>query len=148
MAAVSVLLPFHNAATTLGECLDSIQAQTLGDFELLAVDDWSSDSSNALVHQRAIGDRRVRLLRNPGRGLVDALNFGLSAARAPLIARMDADDRMRPRRLALQCHYLRQHPQVVVVGAQVRLFPSQRILLPPGYIMLTSMVSYMVQSSS
>lgn len=124
---VSVLLPFRNAAGTLDECLDSIQAQGLKDFELLAVDDGSADASAQLVARRSVRDPRLRLLQ-PGRvGLVGALNLGLEAARAPLVARMDADDRMHPRRLGLQVAHLDRHPGADVLGSQVRLFPEERI---------------------
>jgi glycosyltransferase involved in cell wall biosynthesis len=66
-------------------------------------------------------------LENPGRGLVAALNYGLSQARAPLVARMDADDRMHPERLQLQADYLARHPGIALVGSKVRLFPERRI---------------------
>ena len=100
--AVTVLMPMRNATATLDACVDSIQAQSLGDFELLIVDDASTDHSRELVAARAQTDPRIRLLRAPERGLVACLNWGLAGARAPLIARMDADDVMDCERLALQ----------------------------------------------
>lgn len=102
---VSVLLPVRNARGTLAECLDSIAAQTLPEHEVLAVDDHSRDGSGDLLRARARGDRRLRVLPNPGRGLVSGLNHGLARARASLVARMDADDRMHRERLALQHPY-------------------------------------------
>src|SRR5215208_1003595 len=92
--AISIVMPFRDAAATLSECLESIKGQTFADFELLAIDDGSADDSAAVVQQLAQHDGRVRLLR-PGRvGLVAALNLGIAQAHAPLIARMDADDLM------------------------------------------------------
>jgi hypothetical protein len=111
----------------LDECLDSIAAQTLAEHEVLAVDDHSRDGSGSLLRARARRDRRLRVLPNPGRGLVFALNHGLARARAGLVARMDADDRMHPERLALQRRYLRAHPGVDVLGSRVRGFPPHRL---------------------
>jgi len=124
---VSILLPFRNAESTLEECLDSIQQQTFQAFELLAIDDHSSDSGHRRVREQARQDPRIRLLTNPGRGLVEALNFGLRQARHSLIARMDADDRMLPQRLQLQYDHLNRHPSLSVLGSQTRLFPDEAV---------------------
>ncbi len=123
--SISILLPFRNAADTLAETLDSVLAQDCGDWELLAVDDASNDASAAMV--RALGDPRARLIRNPRPGLVEALNLGLELARAPLIARLDADDRMHPARLRLQAETLRAEPGLTLCASRVRPFPSSRI---------------------
>jgi len=125
--AVSILLPFYNAARTLAECLSTIARQTLREYELIAVDDGSEDSSTEIVHRAAAADERIRLLQPGRRGLVGALNTGLAAARAPLIARMDADDRMHPDRLRLQHAFMLRHPAIALVGTCVRLFPEDRI---------------------
>ncbi len=123
--SISILLPFRNAADTLAETLDSVLAQDIDDWELLAIDDASSDTSAALI--RALNDRRARLIRNPRPGLVAALNLGLAHARAPLIARLDADDRMHPARLRLQAAAFAQDPGLTLCASRVRLFPAQRI---------------------
>jgi glycosyltransferase involved in cell wall biosynthesis len=125
--ALTVLMPVRNAAATLGACLDSIQAQCFTDFELLIIDDGSSDDSRALVSARARGDARIRLQTGARRGLVASLNEGLTRARAPLIARMDGDDIMDPQRLALQLAYLHRHEEVDVVASRVRAFPPERL---------------------
>lgn len=127
MSRLSILLPLYNCEATLDECLDSIAAQTFEEYELLAVDDGSSDGTAEIVRRRARADRRIRLLQ-PGRGgLVAALNLGLSEARAPLVARMDGDDRMHPERLEAQLHHLEAHPEVDLVGSRVELFSSAPI---------------------
>jgi len=125
--AVSVVMPVRNACATLDACLDSIQAQTLTDFELIVVDDASEDASRALVAGRATGDARIRLLRGPQRGLVACLNAGLDAARAPLVARMDGDDIMARERLAVQSQYLREHASIDVVASRVRAIPCDEL---------------------
>ncbi|MCP4287746.1 MAG: glycosyltransferase [Gammaproteobacteria bacterium] len=125
--SVSILLPFHNAATTLEECLDSIQAQTLTHYELLAVDDRSADESIAIMKHYASTDRRIRTLNNQGQGLVSALNTGLKASAAHLIARMDADDRMHPQRLARQFSHLQSRPGLTLLGCCAKPFPEECI---------------------
>jgi len=122
---VSVLLPFHNAAETTGECIDSILAQTLTDFEVIAVNDYSNDDSSRIV--QAYDDNRIKIIDNEQRGLVSALNAGLGCCSAPLIARMDADDIMYPDRLMKQYEYMRDHHDVVLLATQARKFPEATI---------------------
>ena len=101
--AISILLPFHNAAATLAEALESVLAQTFGGWELLAVDDRSSDGSEEIVAGFARRDPRVTLMANPGPpGIVGALQTAMNAASAEWVARMDADDCCHPERLARQ----------------------------------------------
>ena len=105
---VSILMPFRNAAQTIAETLDSIHRQTFGDYELIAVDDGSSDASAQIVARHAAADPRIRLHRSPGQGLVPALNYGLRLAVSELIARMDADDLMHRDRLREQIEMLEE----------------------------------------
>ena len=126
MPAVSVLLPVRDAATTLAACLDSLAAQTLADHEVVAVDDGSTDGSGERLAARAAKDPRVRLLRTAPRGLVPALSLALAEARAPLVARMDADDVAHPPRLEAQVRRLRADEAVDVLGCRVAL------VAPPG----------------
>jgi glycosyltransferase involved in cell wall biosynthesis len=126
---VSVLLPFHNAAGTITDCIGSIQEQTLTDFEVIAVNDFSNDDSLRVL--KANGDDRIKIIDNQHRGLVSALNTGLGCCRAPLIARMDADDIMYPDRLLKQYEYMRRHHDVVLLATQARKFPEA--LIRNGY---------------
>ena len=119
--AVSVLLPVRDARETLAACLDSLAAQTLGDHEVVAVDDGSRDGSGEILRERSGRDPRVRVLLGPRAGLVSALNTALVAARAPLVARMDADDESFPSRLALQRSRLDADRKTDVLGCGVRL---------------------------
>ncbi|HEX5690570.1 MAG TPA: glycosyltransferase, partial [Roseiflexaceae bacterium] len=124
---ISIVLPFRNAAATLPDCLASIARQSFKHFELLAIDDDSTDGSAEIVQAAAQRDARIRLIQ-PGRvGLVAALNIGLAEARAPLIARMDADDLMHEERLAAQHAFLAQRLEIALVATQVELFPSDQI---------------------
>lgn len=98
---ISVVMPVFNAQQDLREAINSILAQTFKDFELIVIDDGSSDDSVEII--LAIDDPRIRLLRQPqNKGLVTSLNLGLLEAKGQFIARMDADDLSNPERFSLQ----------------------------------------------
>ncbi len=124
---VSIVMPFRDAADTLDAALVSMRTQTMPGFELLAIDDGSRDRSAAVVAAHAAADARIRLLGNPGRGIVDALNFGLARAGCDIVVRMDADDLMAPGRLDAQLRGLRSMPGIAVLGTRVEAFPPDRI---------------------
>lgn len=122
---VSVLLPVHDAERYLPEALDSILAQTYADFELIAIDDGSTDNSGAILDDYARRDPRVRVFHRPQRGLVETLNEGLDLARGEWIARMDADDIALPHRLARQLQWL-QATNADFCGGAVECFGGWR----------------------
>lgn len=124
---VSILLPAFDAEPWLPACLKSVARQTLADFECIVVDDGSRDGSLALAAAFAARDARFRVVETPHRGLVAALNEGLAHCRAPLVARMDADDVMHRERLAAQLSALDADPQLAAVGCRVRLFPRRAL---------------------
>jgi glycosyltransferase involved in cell wall biosynthesis len=105
--AVSVVTPVWNAEGTLGEAVASLRAQTRGDWEMLLVDDGSTDGSRALAERLAAGEPRIRLLGWPdNRGAAAARNAGIRAARGRFIAFLDADDLWWPQKLAVQIGYM------------------------------------------
>lgn len=114
---VSVLLPVYNGLPYLPAAVESVLAQTYTDFELVAVDDGSTDGSGAWLDAAAARDARVRVVRQPNAGIVAALNRGLAACRGEFVARMDADDRCYPERLERQVAFLDAHPAVGAVGS-------------------------------
>jgi len=117
MTRVTVLIPAHNDAPFLGAAIDSVLAQTLTDFELIVIDDASSDRSREIV--KACRDPRVRLIVNDtNRGAAAARNRGLAAAAGEYVALLDGNDLSFPRRLAEQVAHLDAHPAVAVVGSQ------------------------------
>ena len=124
---ISIVMPVRNAASTLPACLRSIRRQTLVDFEAVAIDDGSTDASAAILEQEARADRRLRVMESGGRGLVAALQAGVAASRAPLIARMDADDLMHPRRLALQAAALAADRDLALVAARAVAWPRAEV---------------------
>jgi glycosyltransferase involved in cell wall biosynthesis len=125
--AVSILMPVRNEERYLPEALRSLSAQTFSDWELVAVDDGSSDGTPAILARAAAADPRVRVCTTLGEGLVSALNLGLSACRAELVARMDGDDIAHPARLAAQTAYLAAHPEVGLLACSFRHFPRHRV---------------------
>lgn len=124
---VSVLLPTWNALATLPEALGSVLDQRGVSLEVVVVDDGSADGTAPWLRARAALDPRVIPLLRPHEGLVAALNAGLAACRAPLVARMDADDRSLPGRFAAQAAWLAAHPEASVVGCRIRCFPEDAV---------------------
>jgi glycosyltransferase involved in cell wall biosynthesis len=120
MPLVSILMPVYNAAATLPAALRSVLAQAFREWELIAVNDGSSDASLEILDRAAQKDRRIRVLTGAHVGIVEALRSANALASAPLLARMDADDVMHPRRLLLQVTRLDSPPHVDVLATRVR----------------------------
>lgn len=116
---VSVVMPAYDAAATAGRAVRTVLEQTFRDFELIVVDDGSEDDTVREVLAAANGDTRLRVIEIPHGGIVRALGAGIAAARGELIARMDADDEMRPQRLEAQVALLARRPDVGVAGCLV-----------------------------
>jgi glycosyltransferase involved in cell wall biosynthesis len=115
---ISVLIGAWNNAATLPRAMRSILDQTLGELELLVLDDGSEDDTQAVVE--AIADERVRYLKLPHRGIAATLNQGLAEARADLVANLDADDWALPERLQRQVELLDARADVAVVGCRTQ----------------------------
>ncbi|HCY64044.1 MAG TPA: hypothetical protein DHV59_14705 [Oxalobacteraceae bacterium] len=119
---VSVLTPVRNGAKYLESALNSILGQTFDDFELVIVDDGSSDSTPEILQSHSLRDSRIRIVSNTGAaGVANALNLGLNLCRGEYIARHDADDLSFPERLARQVEYLDMHPDIAIVGSQIQM---------------------------
>jgi len=127
MPAVSVLLPCYNATKTIDETMESLVRQTLADFEIIAIDDGSTDATLGKLKAWAAVDSRIQVLSSAHGGVIAASNAGLKVCTAPYIARMDADDRAYPERLEKQAAYLDAHPEVAVVSSLVKAFPDEDV---------------------
>ena len=131
--AVSVLMAVHNGAPWVAEALQSVLTQSLGDLELIVVDDGSTDATAAIL--AAVRDPRLSVERHPRSGLTRSLNRALARARAPLLARLDADDAALPERLARQHAFLATHPDVGLLGTGAREIDARgheiRLIRPP-----------------
>lgn len=123
--AVSVICTAKNAAGTISETIASIQAQTLEDWEMVIVDDGSTDATADIVRQAQAEDPRIRLVPTPGIGRGRALNLALKEARAPLVANIDADDLSHPQRLAKQVYAMQARTVFGVLATEcVRFYGS------------------------
>jgi glycosyltransferase involved in cell wall biosynthesis len=112
---VSVLLPVRNGLPWLTTAIESVLTQTFRDFELIVLEDGSTDGTPELLSQ--LNDTRLRIVETGGVGIAAALNMGLDAARGAYIARQDADDESVPERLARQVAVLERHPRIAVVSS-------------------------------
>ena len=123
--AISVLMPVRNGGRYLAPAIDSVLTQTFTDFELLLVDDGSTDDSASVLADYAKRDSRIKLVKGPADGLSKALNLALSVAKAPLLARMDCDDLCLPERFAKQKTYMDAHPDCVLLGSKCTLIDPE-----------------------
>ena len=127
MPAVSIITPFLNAEPYLAQAIDSVRAQTVADWELILVDDGSSDGSAAIASAAATGDTRIRFLVNSGRnhGAAAARNYGISAAKADFVAFLDADDLFEPDKLEADLRAFEKSPEAAMVyGPTLWWFPG------------------------
>ena len=125
-------MPVYQAELYLEEAVESILAQSFDDFEIIALDDGSTDTSARILGALALRDDRVRVRRAKLVGVACQLNLGIAEARGVFIARMDADDVAHPERLERQLAYMKTHPECVVVGTGVHeVDPQRRIIRSP-----------------
>ncbi len=125
--SISIIMPVWNGEKYLAAAIDSLLAQTFTDFELLVVDDGSTDRTPEIL--RAYADPRLRVLRLDHAGIVVALNHGMSQARAEWIARLDADDLSLPRRLELQWQAVARRPRAVLCHTAVTFFGDENLVI-------------------
>jgi glycosyltransferase involved in cell wall biosynthesis len=148
-------MPVYNEPERVGRAIDSVLAQTFDRFELIVVDDGSSDGTSEILSSYA-DDRRVRLLVNDGNiGLVRSLNRGLAVCRAPLVARLDADDHMEPTRLERQTALFDDDPRLTLSATAYRRVDSAgefiRLGSPPldhGGLAVAMLTGNRIQHSS
>lgn len=125
MTAVSCVLPVYNGALYLEDAIQSVMGQTFKDFELIVIDDGSTDRTPEIIAEQAARDRRVISLRQNNAGIVAALNAGLRVAKGRYLARMDADDICLPHRFSSQVAHLDMNPDCVLVGGLAQGFSNE-----------------------
>ncbi len=129
---VSILVPFKNTAMFLPECISSIISQTYSNWELIIVDDGSTDKSFSVVDNYARSDSRIKLSKNPNKGIIEALRFALLQSSGQLITRMDSDDIMSVNKLEVMTSNLLKHGKRHVAIGQVEYFSDSK--LGDGYL--------------
>jgi glycosyltransferase involved in cell wall biosynthesis len=151
-AAVSVIIPTYNRGWILAEAIDSVLAQDYSDYELIVVDDGSTDATAAVLD--AYGSR-IRVCRQNNRGVSAARNAGIGAASAELIAFLDSDDLWLPSKLGQQVAFFNRHPDALVCQTEeiwirngVRVNPKKRHRKPSGTIFEPSLELCLVSPSA
>ncbi len=141
---VTVLMSVYNGEPYIREAVESILAQSFRDFEFLIIDDGSTD--NSISSLKDYRDERLKIIQKPNTGLVDSLNVGLAAATGEWIARMDADDISAPDRLEKQLTYVKNRPELVLVGTNAVLINnvgelSWEVRFPEGHSALVNSIA-------
>lgn len=130
-------MPVRDGEAYIGRAIDSILKQSLPSIELIVIDDGSSDRSAAITKQFAARDPRIRLVSTKPSGIVAALEVGRCLAKAPFIARMDADDIAKPHRLQSQRDYLLSNSTIVAVGGQTAIIDAEDGTIGRGWYPVT-----------
>jgi glycosyltransferase involved in cell wall biosynthesis len=119
---ISIVLPVYNAGSFLREALDSVLNQTYKDWELICIDDGSTDYSLNILQEYSLVDSRIKVYKNKkNQGVSATTNFAISKCHGQYLARMDADDVMTSDRLEKQVKFLKRNPKVIVLGGQCQL---------------------------
>ncbi|MGS2726082.1 glycosyltransferase [Psychroserpens sp. BH13MA-6] len=124
---ISIVIPFKDTAVYIAECLDSIVNQSYEHWELLIVDDHSSDNSFDIVTSYALKDQRIKLFKNQGYGIINALQLAFSKSKGDYITRMDSDDLMHPDRLHEMYRDLQFHGKQHIALGLVKYFNAEGI---------------------
>lgn len=122
---ISVLMPVYNGGEYLFESVQSILNQTFSHFELIIINDGSTDNSFTIINGIANNDSRVVVIQQKNMGIVAALNNGLAHAQGKYIVRMDSDDIAEPNRFQIQYDFMEKNPRVVAAGSYCRFFGDQ-----------------------
>lgn len=123
---VSVIIPIYNAQDYIAEAIESVLSQTLKDFELILVNDASTDDTLSIANSFKKKDKRIRVINNKKNlQMAESLNLGIREAKADLIARMDQDDISLSERLETQYNFLKTHPDVAIVGNDISIIDEK-----------------------
>lgn len=143
---VSILIPFKNTENYLVECLDSILIQTYLNWELIIIDDNSSDQSYSIVNTYAKKDNRIKLFKNSGSGIIDALKLAFKHSNGEFITRMDSDDIMRKNKLNVLVQNLKRKGKGHVAIGLVNYFSEQGI--KDGYKSYERWLNYLTKTGN
>lgn len=117
---VSVVISIYNAETYIAQAIESILSQTLQNFELILIDDASTDNTLQIINSFKKKDKRIKVIRNKKNlHMAESLNLAIDQAKSDIIARMDQDDISLPKRLEIQYEFLKSHPDIAIVGNDI-----------------------------
>lgn len=133
---LSVVLPTYNGEKHISQALDSILNQTFRDFELIVINDGSTDKTANILKKYSKDDARIRIISQTNKGLVASLNKGIEMAQGQYIARHDDDDASLPDRFERQVAFLDSHPDVVVVGSSMSVMNDAGTVLHNHAVLL------------
>lgn len=142
---ISIITPFKNTERYLEACLDSILSQNYQDWELLIVDDHSTDKSYDIVNAYAEKDKRIKLFKSKGQGIIDALRIAFSESSGSYITRMDSDDIMHPKKLETMLNDLQVHGKQHIALGLVKYFSDTGI--GDGYAKYESWLNNLTRSA-
>lgn len=120
---ITVIMPLKNGMPYLKDSVNSILAQSIREFELIIIDDHSTD--NSLEYLNGLSDSRIRVINNIGEGIADAMNTGLNLVQTKYVAIMDSDDISNPERLQRQVNILESEKDIVLVGTSIKYIGSK-----------------------
>lgn len=127
---ISVVMPAYNAEKYIARAIESVLNQTFSNFELIIVNDASTDKTLSIIKRYAMKDSRIRYKSNLKNKLIaHSLNTAIEMAKAPIIARMDGDDESTPERLATQFAILKKNKKIAVVGANLTVVDTKGIVV-------------------
>lgn len=121
MTVISVISTVKNGENTIGETIKSLLAQSYSNWELVIIDDGSTDSTNEIIKKFMKYDERIKLIETKGIGRGRALNLAVSKAEAKYIANIDADDLYHPKKLEIQLEYLKNYPQFFLISTNINI---------------------------
>lgn len=125
MPKITVLLPIFNAENYIESCLSSLIAQTFKDFEIIAINDGSTDRTLKILERFAIKEKRLKIINQENNGLIKTLNRGLELASGKYLARIDSDDIAHQERLEIQANYLDEHNRCLMCGTDFFTFRDE-----------------------
>ncbi len=146
LGLVSIIMPVKNTATFLAACLDSILNQTYQNWELIAIDDYSEDESYKMLQSYTEMDARVKVVKNSGTGIIDALQLGYRHSQGEFITRMDSDDMMEPEKIALMVDQLQKKGNGYLAVGLVNYFSAGH--LGEGYLNYANWLNQLTLSES
>jgi len=122
--SIDIILPVYNGEDYISESIESILNQTFSHFNLIVINDGSTDNTKLILERLESADDRIQVINKDNEGLIATLNLGISLSRAKYLVRMDHDDILAPNKLEMQINYMKRHENIDVLGCNAALIDS------------------------